>query len=373
MSALRIRLAQPELTAEDRATALRVLESGELAGGPAVRDFEARLAGAVGAGDAVSTSSGSAALYLALRAHGVGEGDEVITTPFTFFATLSAILLAGAVPVFVDVDETMTLDPDGVFAALTPKTRAVLPVHLFGMPADMERLGAIARDHNLVVIEDAAQALGARARYASEAIEPVGARHTCCFSLYATKNIGVGEGGAVTTNDPELASRMRALRTHGMREKHRSLELGFNFRMPAVTAALATSQIERLDAIVRSRRENARRYDALLGGIEDLALPPWPEGREPAPNLFTVQVAGGADRRDRVMHAVREAGVETGVYYPELASDQKTLRDRGLGAGELPRARALTGTCLSLPVHPGLTEADIEAVASALLRALAAG
>ena len=248
-----ILVARPLLDDEEKVAVHRVLASGQLAQGENVAAFEQRFAEVCHVREAIAVSSGTAALHLALLAHGIGPGDEVITTAFSFVATANVILLAGATPVFVDIEpDTYALDLALVEAAITPRTKAIMPVHLYGHPANMKRLMALAEAHNLVIIEDACQA-----HAASIDGKPVGSFGTGCFSFYATKNITTGEGGMVTTNDPEIAERVRLLRSHGQEERYYHVALGYNLRMTEIQAALGLAQVEKLERFTEQRIANA--------------------------------------------------------------------------------------------------------------------
>ncbi len=358
-----IALSAPSVGPEERAAVLRVLESGTLAQGPEARLLEDEWARATHAPFAVATSSGTAALQLALLAHGIGPGDEVITSPFTFVATAHAIIHVGAKPVFVDVEEdTFNLDAKKVAAALTEKTRAIMPVHLFGQPCDMARIEELATAHRLVIVEDAAQAMGARYRG-----EPVGARHTSCFSLYATKNVMAGEGGIITTHDPAVAASARMLRSHGRQERDCAERPGFNLRLSELHAALGRAQLGRLGELTERRRHNAAFLSRRLERYgERFVLPTVRPERTHVWHQYTVRVKAGADERARVRARMTELGIATGLFYARLASDQPSVRSCGFGGEPLPVATRLSGEVLSLPVHPGLDAADLERVAEAI-------
>ena len=365
-----IRLCQPLIGEEEKRAVLAVLESGQLAQGPTVRRFEEAFARFVGAREApgrapvwaVAVSSGTAALVVALQAHGIGPSDEVITTPFTFAATANAVLLAGARPVFVDVrEEDFNIDPGLIEARITPRTRALLAVHLFGHPADMAAIGDIAARHGLAVIEDAAQAVGATFEG-----RPVGSFGSGCFSFYATKNITTGEGGMITTDDPALADRARLLRDHGQRRRYVSESLGQNLRLTEMAAALGLAQLEKLPAFNEARRANAAYLSERLRGV---ITPVERPGCRHVYHQYTVRVAGG--HRDALAAALRQRGIETGVYYPVPVHRQPLYRHLGYNE-RLPVAERLSEEVLSLPVHPGLSRADLDLIVAAVAEALGA-
>ncbi|HXM72006.1 MAG TPA: DegT/DnrJ/EryC1/StrS family aminotransferase [Candidatus Dormibacteraeota bacterium] len=347
-----IPLAHPEIGEEEKRAVLRVLESGQLAQGPVVAEFEEAFARWIGVKHAVAVSSGTAGLHLALLAHGIGNGDEVITTPFTFIASANSVLFTQAKPVFADVEpETLCIDPTLVERAITPRTRAILPVHLYGHPAAMPELADIARRHSLVLIEDACQAHGATVNGTK-----VGALgHTSVFSLYPTKNMTSGEGGFVTTDDPAIASAVRTLRQHGESERYHHSVLGYNFRMTDVAAAIGLAQLARLDGFNAARRRNAHELSAGLTGILGLALPIERAGYGHAFHQYTVRVA---HHRDRLKAALSERGIGSGVYYPVPLHRQPVYTDRGYGGQSFPVSERLAQEVLSLPVHPALTDSD---------------
>ena len=352
-----IRIAEPRIGEAERKAVLAVLESGQLTNGPVTKQLEAAFAREVSrTAEAVAVSSGTAALHLALLAHGVGPGDEVITTPFSFQATANMILATGARPVFVDVTEDGNIDASLVEAAVTARTKALLPVDLYGRLCDMPPLQAIAERHSLALIEDAAQAHGAElgGRLA-------GSFATGCFSLYATKNMTAGEGGLVTTNDPVLAERVRRLRSHGEIDRYESAELGYNYRITEVGAALALAQLEGLAAANAARRRNAAYLSAHLRGV----TPP-PEPVETGAHVwhqYTVRLAEG---RDALQAHLRERGIQSVVYYPHTLPSQALYRDLGYDDAAYPVARLLAAEVLSLPVHPALSEADLQTIVEAV-------
>jgi dTDP-4-amino-4,6-dideoxygalactose transaminase len=352
-----IRIAQPMIGDEERAAVMAVLESGRLAMGPVTKDLEAAFARDVsGTAEAVAVSNGTAALHIALMAHDIGPGDEVITTPFTFQATANMVLATGARPVFVDVCEDGNIDPSLVEAAITPRTKALLPVHLYGRLCAIEALADIARRHNLALIEDAAQAHGATLRGRS-----AGSFGTGCFSFYATKNVMSGEGGMLSTNDPALAERMRRLRHHGQAEAYKSIELGFNYRLTDLQAALGLAQLGRIAALTEQRRRNAAHLTQHLRGVE---APPAPE--EDASMVWHQYTVRVRENRDGLLRWLRERDIEAAVYYPLLLPEQPLYRGLGYGADAYPVASRLTREVISLPVHPGLSQGDLDQIIEAV-------
>src|SRR2546427_12587149 len=289
-----IPIALPLLGAEEEAAVLRVLASGQLAQGERVATFEQRFAELCHVHEAVAVSSGTAALHLALLAHNIGPGDEVITTAFSFAATANAILLVGAIPVFVDIEpDTYTLDPILVEAAITSRTKALLPVHLYGHPCDMQHLEQLARTHQLAIIEDACQAHAANIEG-----KPVGSFGTGCFSFYSTKNMTTGEGGMVTTNDPGIAERVRLLRNHGQTERYHHTRLGYNLRMTEMQGALGRVQVEKLEHFTEQRIANAAFLtERLRGPVQTPIVRP---GYRHVYHQYTIRVP---EQRDEwVMH-----------------------------------------------------------------------
>jgi perosamine synthetase len=352
-----IRISQPLIGPEEREAVLAALDSGRLVSGPYALRFEEAFAGEVtGTAHAVVVSSGTAALHLALLAHDVGPGDEVITSAFSFQATANMILATGARPVFVDVREDGNIDPSQVEAAVSPRTKALLPVHLYGRLCDMTALGEVAARHSLALIEDAAQAHGA-----VSGGRRAGGFGTGCFSLYATKNVTAGEGGVVTTDDAALAQRLRRLRSHGEEDRYESIELGFNYRIPETSAALALTQLRHFNEWTERRRRNASVLSSQLRGV---ILPEPPA--EPGAHVwhqYTVRVEHG---RDALRQHLREQGIETGIYYPKPLPGHKLYRDLGYDDAAFPIARRLSQQVLSLPVHPGLSDADLEKIVAAV-------
>ncbi|HSP55776.1 MAG TPA: DegT/DnrJ/EryC1/StrS family aminotransferase [Dehalococcoidia bacterium] len=343
-------IGRAEITAVNR-----VLRSGQIAQGACVAQFEAEFAAMCGVHEAIAVNSGTAALFIALLAHGIGPGDEVITSPFTFAATANAVLMTGATPVFADIRETdFNIDPDQIPARITPRTKAIIPVHLYGHPADMTRISEIAQERGVTVIEDACQAHGAEWQG-----RRVGSFGTGCFSFYPTKNITTGEGGMVTTNDPQIAQRLHRLRSHGADRAYYHTELGYNFRMTDISAAIGLAQLGRLDTFTRKRRANARYYGAHLTGV---IIPVELDGARHVYHQYTVRVPEG---RDLLQAKLAEQGIGSAVYYPVPLHHQPFYRELGY-ADSLPVAEAMARQVLSLPIWPGLTVSQRERVARAV-------
>lgn len=350
-----IPIAQPLIGEEEKEAVMAVLGSGMLAQGPKVEEFERAFAAMCGVRYAVATSSGTTALHLALLAHDIGPGDEVITSPFTFIASANAILFVGARPVFVDIDESSyNIDPSLIEARITPRTKALLPVHLFGNPCDMEAIMAIAARHGLVVIEDAAQAHGASING-----KKVGSFGTGCFSFYPTKNMTTAEGGMVTTNDEQVAERVRLLRNHGMKRRYYHDCLGYNFRMTELQAALGLVQLAKLEVFNQKRIANARYLTEHLQGV---VTPQVRDGYRHVFHQYTIRVQGN---RDQMVEQLREQGIGVGIYYPLPVHQQPIYRELGY-TDRLPVAEAISQQVLSLPVHPALSQADLERIAEAV-------
>jgi dTDP-4-amino-4,6-dideoxygalactose transaminase len=362
-----IRVSEPHFGPEVEALVLEVLRSGQVAQGPMVARFEELGAAMAGSRFAVAVSNGTVSLEAALEVLDIGPGHEVITTPFTFAATINAVLRTGATVRFADIRPDFTIDPSAVDALVGRATTAVLPVHLYGLPADMGAIMAIAGRHALAVIEDSAQAHGAE--YAGQRVGGFGVGS---FSFYATKNVACGEGGLITSSDEALVRKLRQLRNQGMVERYQYEMVGRNLRMTDLQAALGVPQLERLDATNQRRRDNAAVLTKLLDGVAGLELPSAPEGRTPVWHQYTVLLPDGIDR-DVVAERMRADGVDSGVYYPRLVWDYPVYRDHpGVVKDDAPRARDASARCLSLPVHPGLGAAELERVAEALALALSA-
>ena len=331
--------------------------------GPAVERFEAAMARYVGVRHCVGLNNGTSALHMALVACGVGPGDEVITTPHTWISTSWAVSYVGARPVYVDIDPaTYNLDPARVEQAITPRTKAILPVHLYGQSCDMDALGRIAQRHGLLLIEDAAQAHGAQWR--GRRLGSIG--RVGCFSFYPGKNLGAfGEAGAIVTDDESLASRVRRLRDHAQHGRHNHVEIGFNTRMEGIQGAVLDVKLRHLDAWNKARRRHADRYRALLADLPGLTLPTPPA--DPLAHVWHLFVVllDGVDR-DQFQKQLSECGVATGVHYPTPVPLQPAYAHLGHARGDFPVAEDVMGRCLSLPMFAELTDPQIDYVCQTL-------
>ncbi len=354
-----IPIAQVMLEEADIDAVVQVLRSGQLRAGRICQTFEEAFAAQVGARYAVSVSSGTAALHIAYAAT-LEPGDEVLVPAFTFFATASMISAVGARPIFCDVHpETFTLDVEDARRRITPRTRAIVPVHLFGNPADVAAVQALAEEHNLVVIWDAAQAHGAR--YQGQDVG--GLDHLVCYSFYPTKHMTTGEGGMITTNDPHLYERCRLLRDHGQHRRYEHVLLGYNYRLTDVMAALGLRQLKRLPAWVRQRRQHARYLIQAFRSLPGLHVQREQPGGESSFNLLTValDLSRFTHGRDTFVELLRAENIGVGVHYPRPLHWQPVYR-KSYGHVRLPVAEALSQRVFSLPVHPALTQEDLAAI-----------
>jgi dTDP-4-amino-4,6-dideoxygalactose transaminase/acetyltransferase-like isoleucine patch superfamily enzyme len=352
---------------DDEDAVLSVLRSGRLTSGPWVGELEGAFASVHKVSHAVAVSSGTTGLVAALRAHQVGPGDEVITSPFTFVATLNSILEVGATAVFADVAEDLTIDPSALGSLISPRTKALMPVHLYGLPAAMHEIADLARTHGLAIIEDAAQAHGARV-----GDQPVGSFGTAVFSLYATKNVTCGEGGVVTSNDDGIAERLRLLRNQGMSERYVYQMQGYNYRMTEMQAAVAATQMRKLSAFSAARSRNAALLSEGLASLPGLVLPMATADRCHVWHQYTIQVTPEARiDRDQLSKQLAAAGIDSMVYYPRLVHDYPCFRAHpGVVRGETPRAARAARDVLSLPVHPAVTANGIDRIVSCVREAL---
>jgi UDP-2-acetamido-2-deoxy-ribo-hexuluronate aminotransferase len=332
-----------------------VLESSQYILGPKVQELEKSVAAYHGVSEAVGVASGTDALHLALDAIGIGEGDEVITTPFTFFATVEAILYTGATPVFIDIEpDTMNLDPGRIEGSITRRTKAIIPVHIFGHPADMERIQAIAKEHSLSVIEDCAQSFGA----AINGKRTGSFGDAGCFSFYPSKNLGAfGDGGMVVLGDDAIAADIRKLRNHGTVGAYRHESIGFNSRLDEIQAAVLLVKLRRIDSYNQQRRQIAALYDTLLS--DAVALPIERPGCFHVYHQYTIRTA----KRNELQSRLRESNVSSVVYYPIPLHLQEAVNFLGYKKGDFPVAEETAEKVLSLPIFPGLEEGIVRKIA----------
>ncbi len=356
---LNLKAQHDPLRSEIEAGIARVFDSSQFVLGEEVEAFEQEFADHVGVRYGVALNSGTSALHLALLAAGIGPGDEVITVPFTFVATVAAICYVGARPVFVDIDpRSYTIAVDQIARAMTPRTRAIIPVHLYGQPADMDPLLELAARHRLRVIEDAAQAHAAS--YKGRAVGSLG--DLACFSFYPGKNLGAcGEGGIVVTDDRALAATIRELRDWGQDRKYHHIRRGFNYRMDGIQGAILRVKLRRLDAWTTARQARAAQYDRLLAG-SDLVTPATMPYARHAYHVYAVR----SSDRDALQRSMKAQGVQTAIHYPIPVHLQPAYADLGFGAGDFPHTERAAREVLSLPIYPELSLTSVEFVASAL-------
>lgn len=358
------------IEAEVSTAVLEVLTSGRYIGGPVVEGFERQFAAYHGVSECVACNSGTDALYLALRVLEIGAGDEVITTPFTFFATTEVISAVGAKPVFVDIDATtFNLDVEQVAAAITPKTKAIMPVHLFGLPVDMTGLMAIAQAHNLAVIEDCAQATGAT--WDEQKVGSIG--HIGCFSFYPTKNLGgCGDGGAITTNDSAIAAKLRVLREHGSKVRYIHEEIGVNSRLDSIQAVILQIKLRYLDTWNKQRQQIAAYYYQFLSQVPGIVAPQELLGGVGVWNQYTIRISGegrngaSAKYRDWVRSQLQDKGVSSMLYYPRPLHLQPVYENLGYQPGQLPISEQACHEVISLPMFPELRQEQQDQVIYAL-------
>ncbi|MEM2869629.1 MAG: DegT/DnrJ/EryC1/StrS aminotransferase family protein [Thermoplasmata archaeon] len=352
-----INIAKPLLGEEEKRAVLEVMGSGKLAQGERVEQFEKAFASYIGTKHAVAVGNGTIAIHLALLAHGIGNGAEVVTTPFTFIGTVTPITFCGARPVFADIDpRTFNILPNDISKALTDRTKAILPVHLFGLPADMDEILELAERRGIPVIEDACQAHGAL--YKGKRVGSLGS--CACFSFYPTKNMTTGEGGMVTTNDDELASKIRLLRDHGQKSRYEHVVIGYNFRMNDISAAIGIEQLKKLEGFNAKRRANASVLDRGLQGIQGVVTPHVPEGLTHVYHQYTIR----ARLRDALKDYLEKNGIKSGVYYPRPVTDNPPLRP--FATRPTPNAKRACREVLSLPVHPALAEEDLARIVNTI-------
>lgn len=346
-----ISIAKPMVGDEEKKAVLNVLDSGILAQGKRVKEFEEKFAEYIGVKHAVATSSGTTALHLALLASGVKGGDEVITTPFTFVSTATPVLFCGAKPVFADIKpRTFNIDSEKIASMITSKTKAILPVHLYGQPCEMSRIMEIAEKHNLIVIEDACQAHGAE--YNGKKVGGIG--DAGCFSFYPTKNMTTGEGGMVTTDDDGIAEKIRMLRSHGQTERYSYSIVGYNFRMTDIAAAIGVEQLNKLDKFNEKRIKNAGFLSEQLNGVVETpyVLP----DMKHVFHQYTIKT----DKRELLMENLKKEAVGFGIYYPKPLHYYEHLKK--YGNNNLKNTENICEEVLSLPVHPALSKDDLEKI-----------
>ncbi len=360
VSEIKVPVAKPIIGDEEIENVVEVLKSGMIAQGPKVAEFEQKFADWIGTKYAVAVNSGTAALHVVLLACGIGNGDEVITTPFTFIASGNAIAYTGAKPVFADIDlKTYTLNPDSIEALITENTKAILPVQLYGQSANMDKINEIAEKHGLIVIEDAAQAHGATCNGKN-----VGAMgDIACFSFYPTKNMTTSEGGIITTNDEDLAEKAEIFRAHGATVRYHHDAIGYNFRMTDISAAIGLAQLDKIDKFNDQRIENAAYLNEGLKDVEGVITPYCAYDPKHVYHQYTIRVEKG--ERDDWVDIINECGVGTGIHYPIPLYNQPIYKSLGFD-GDCPNAEIAAENVISLPVHPSLTKEDLDLVIEAV-------
>lgn len=359
-----IRIAQPEISTEEIKAVNEVMQSGMLAQGSRVAQLEEDFAKYCGTKYAVAVNSGTAAIHAALYAAGIKEGDEVITVPFSFIATINPILMVQATPVLVDIDPvTFCIDTTKLEAAITPKTKAIIPVHLYGQSASQDEINEIAKKHGLMVIEDACQAIGAD--YKGKKAGNLG--NLGCFSLYATKNIMCGEGGVVTTNNENQAAAIRKFRQHGMSAQYMYDELGFNYRLTDLQAAIAIEQLKKVGRFTDARQNNARLLSEGLSGIEGLVTPTTEGDRTHVFHQYTIRITPDfIMARDEFVDALHAKDIGAGVYYPKPLHAYPHIAKLGYSLGDFPEAERAANEVVSLPVHPNVSSSDIQIIVNTI-------
>jgi len=363
-----IPINKPQLGDEERAAVDEVIASGRLTdasyeGGKHVRAFEDKVRSLVGAKHVIAVNSGTAALHSVLMALGMKPGDEVIIPSFTFVATANVVLASGAKPVFVDTGDDYNMDPKEFRRAITRKTKAVIPVHVFGYPADMDEIREVADSKSVRIIEDAAESMGAT--YKGTQTGRLSAAG--CFSMYATKVVTSGEGGAVSTDDDELADELRLVRNHGMVHHNDSRHLGFNYRLPELGAAVASVQMDKLGGFLSARVRNAKYLTERVTSVDGVAFTQESSDRTHVYYLYTLYLR---KNRDKVLRALNEAGVGAAAYFRIPVHKTQLYSSLGYGKKVLKKTESASKHVLSLPVHPGVTEPDLERVADQFLRAV---
>ena len=352
-----IPISRPLIGEEEKAAVIAALSSGQLAQGPRVREFEEKFAAWAGTKYAVATTSGTTALHVAMLAHGLGEGDEVITSSFSFIASANCALYVGARPVFADIEpQYFTLDPVEIEKRVTPRTKAIVVVHLFGQTCDMKAIANLAQKHNLFVVEDACQSHGAKFNG-----KIAGSWGTACYSFYPTKNMTTIEGGMLTTNDPKVAEQARLIREHGSPKRYLHERLGYNFRMTDPQAGVGVAQLQKLDGWNEQRQANAAYLTEKLTGVAGVITPPIRDGGGHVFHQYTIRVSD----REAVIARLTQRGVGYGIYYPMAIHQQPLYQQLGYD-DHLPNTEAACREVLSLPVHPSLSRADLDCIVDAV-------
>lgn len=346
-----IPIAKPFIGTDEINAVTEVIKSGVIAEGPKVKEFEQAFAKYIGVEHAVAVNSGTAALHAALLAHWINRGDEIITTPFTFIATSNSILFTGAKPVFADIEnDTFNINPDEIIEKITSRTKAIIPVHLYGHPAEMKAIMEVAEDYHLALIEDACQAHGAIYNN-----RKAGSFGTGTFSFYPTKNITTGEGGIITTNDTKVAERARMIRSHGSKQRYFHEMLGYNLRMTDISAAIGIVQLRKLDSFTKKRQRNAEYLSSGLQGIEGITVPKVRNNCEHVFHQYTIR----AKNRDELVTRLNQNGIGTGIYYPLPVHKQPFYQEMGY-SDSFPESEQAADEVISLPVHPSVTQEDLD-------------
>ena len=363
VSEIKVPIAKPIIDEEEINNVVEVLKSGIIAQGPKVEEFEEKFAKWIGTEYGIAVNSGTAALHTALVSCGITKGDEVITSPFTFIATGNTIIYTGAKPIFVDIDlKTYTLNPDLIEEKITEKTKAILPVQLYGQSANMERINEIAEKYGLIVIEDAAQAHGAT--FKGKNVGSIG--DMGCFSFYPTKNMTTSEGGIITTDDEELAETARTFRTHGANIRYHHNTIGYNYRMTDISAAIGLAQLKKIDSFNDKRISNASYLNDGLKDVDGIITPYSTYNSKHVYHQYTIQVEKG--KRNDWVKIINDCGVGTGIHYPIPLYNQPVYKTLGI-TSECPKAELAAESVISLPVHPSLTQEDLDIVINAVKKA----
>lgn len=361
-----IPIAKPNIGKEEEEAVLEVLRSGMLARGPKAKEFEENFAKYAGTSHAIATSSGTTALHISLLANGIGQDDEVIIPSVTFFATASTVLFCGAKPVFVDIDpDTYNMDVSKVEEAITPNTKAIVPVHMFGQPVDMDPLMEIAKKHNLKIVEDACQSHGAE--YGGKKVGTFG--NTSCFSFYPTKNMVAGEGGMIVTDDQDLKTECMLLRDHGEITHYEHVVLGYNFRITEIGAAIGIEQLKKLPGFIEKRQENAKALTEGLSELDGIQTPVVGEKSSHVYYQYIIKVQRPFPfNRDQLVEYLKQKGIGARPSYPKPLSEQAILRTMGVAA-DCPVARETLMNIMEIPVHPLVTSDNITYIVDSIVEA----